>query len=287
MFKLADQLSSSLGPTICKKLSALDTKMESIVVIASGFLMCLKLIATFFVPMVDFWRLVTNFPNTEYDYIFDTALFLPIWYCALLMCTYMQLYTHFSAVLAYHCQLMSSLCKGILEDESKRHRRSYQYIMKLYSDHIEAKERMNELMSLTPFCSAAALFMTDLTGVSFIIVTGSKISKTLLFGGIVPSMAFVHLWGLRLCLAAGGATYRLKRAAKSILLVTSHEKPKETRAEKQTRKLLHRMVSTLDPEPARSYSLFSIDSSMALTFASQVLPFVVTVITAMSSTTIE
>ncbi|KAI1288263.1 hypothetical protein HDE_09530 [Halotydeus destructor] len=283
MVKLADQLSSSLNSMTIERLQAADRRFTLPMVVGFATIITLKIATTTILPSTEFWDLATSYPKTQYDYILDTGLLVITQYLIVLSLVLVLFYTHLNVMLGYHCQFMISLCDNAQREPSSLTVRFYKSMMKHYADHIQLKYDMNSLLGLTPLCFMTSLFVSDLTGLSYLIVAGSKLSKEFILLTIFPSTLGGHCMAYYLCLKAGGATEKLKCAAKTLLLLTSQETSRETNGERRLRRLLHQKVGGLEPEPARIYSLFTVDTQVALGFMAQVVPFTVMVVTSMSS----
>ncbi|KAI1288264.1 hypothetical protein HDE_09531 [Halotydeus destructor] len=283
MFKLAAQLSATLDPVTISALRTSDRKVSYSLLTITITLMFAKVLLSCFIVSSEFWDLVTRFPDTKYDNILDPFLFAIGLYTVFSNNLYLQFYKHFNVLLEHHSQLMLSRCENVHNDETLKHRKFYTYMMRNYTHHVSVKSEMNQHMALTPFCLTICLFIGDLTGASYLIVAGSKISKIFIFLGILPVFIGGHIGAINLCMAAGRASETLKKAAKGILLVTSQATPHETKGDRRMRRWLHGIVQAEEPEPARVYSLFTVDSQMALAFLGQVLPFTAMIMTGMSS----
>ncbi|KAI1288243.1 hypothetical protein HDE_09522 [Halotydeus destructor] len=282
MVELVNQLSHSLDKNVVARLRATCNKLNWIPLTLAGLVILGKIVTTFLYNVTEFWSLLSAFPETQYDYIFDTALVVTIILYTVVFNVYLQFYAQVNSVLDQHCQLMISLCDEAMKKRALLDKYFYSRMEKLYTEHLNVKVTMNETMSLTPFCVIVALFVNDLGTLAYFIASTTSWPPMFLYLGILPATLNHHLTAIYVCLAAGGATERLQDAAKRIISVASHCPLLESEEDKRTRKNLRRVVVSQEPEPACVYTLFTVDSQLILSFTAQVVPFTVMIVSAIA-----
>ena len=191
-------------------------------------------------------------------------------------------YVNVQKVLKQHAVSMTKLTNSLKSAHGHKRAQLMHLITSLYIKHIKVKKSINSTLGVVPLMAFVELFIFYTTGISYIIIYQTGFTLFFMITCILGFTLFYTWFVYYLVCNANLATNELDTCYSKVIELLGDSTSSELQSVKEER-ALYRTVTCLGVESASAFGLFSIDSSLALSFPNAMIPFLVMIITGYNS----